>query len=361
MSESKNPEIDLIMSRKKDGIDIPLSNNVQSRFISNYLEYVKFIHNALPEIDFDEIQTATEFLDYKFGAPIIIDSMTGGTPEALKINARLGALAETFGFGMGLGSQRAGLKSDSLAETYSIARKNAPSAFLIANIGGAQLAEGLDIKMIEKIISMIDANALVIHLNPLQELIQPEGEPKYRGVLEKISKITESISIPIIVKEVGAGISREVALILEKAKVHCINIAGLGGTSWAGIEKIRANKVKNDVKEHLGELFWDWGIPTALSLIEVRNSVEIPLIASGGIRNGLEIAKCISLGANMCALAYPFLKAASESKESLLKFSEQIITELKGTMFLTGSSNISDLSKSRLILTGELADMVIRK
>jgi isopentenyl-diphosphate delta-isomerase len=361
MSESKNPEIDLIMSRKKDGIDIPLSNNVQSRFISNYLEYVKFIHNALPEIDFDEIQTATEFLDYKFGAPIIIDSMTGGTPEALKINARLGALAETFGFGMGLGSQRAGLKSDSLAETYSIARKNAPSAFLIANIGGAQLAEGLDIKMIEKIISMIDANALVIHLNPLQELIQPEGEPKYRGVLEKISKITESISIPIIVKEVGAGISREVALILEKAKVNCINIAGLGGTSWAGIEKIRANKVKNDVKEHLGELFWDWGIPTALSLIEVRNSVEIPLIASGGIRNGLEIAKCISLGANMCAMAYPFLKVASESKESLFKFSEQIITELKGTMFLTGSSNISDLSKSRLILTGELADMVIRK
>ena len=361
MSESKNPEIDLIMSRKKDGIDIPLSNNVQSRFISNYLEYVKFIHNALPEIDFDEIQTATEFLDYKFGAPIIIDSMTGGTPEALKINARLGALAETFGFGMGLGSQRAGLKSDSLAETYSIARKNAPSAFLIANIGGAQLAEGLDIKMIEKIISMIDANALVIHLNPLQELIQPEGEPKYRGVLEKISKITESISIPIIVKEVGAGISREVALILEKAKVNCINIAGLGGTSWAGIEKIRANKVKNNVKEHLGELFWDWGIPTALSLIEVRNSVEIPLIASGGIRNGLEIAKCISLGANMCAMAYPFLKVASESKESLFKFSEQIITELKGTMFLTGSSNISDLSKSRLILTGELADMVIRK
>lgn len=361
MSESKNPEIDLIMSRKKDGIDIPLSNNVQSRFNSNYLEYVKFIHNALPEINFDEIQTGTEFLDYKFGAPIIIDSMTGGTPEALKINARLGALAETFGFGMGLGSQRAGLKSDTLAETYSVARKNAPSSFLIANIGGAQLAEGLDIKMIEKIISMIDANALVIHLNPLQELIQPEGEPRYRGVLEKISKITESINIPIIVKEVGAGISRDVALILEKAKVHCINIAGSGGTSWAGIEKIRAHKVKNDIKEHLGELFWDWGIPTALSLIEVRNSVEIPLIASGGIRNGLEIAKCISLGANMCAMAYPFLKAASESKETLFKFSELIINELKGTMFLTGSSNILDLSKSRLILTGELADMVIRK
>jgi isopentenyl-diphosphate delta-isomerase len=215
--------------------------------------------------------------------------------------------------------------------------------------------------MIEKIISMIDANALVIHLNPLQELIQPEGEPRYRGVLENISKITENISIPIIVKEVGAGISREVAFVLEKAKVDCINIAGSGGTSWAGIEKIRANKAKSGIKEHLGELFWDWGIPTALSLIEVRNSVGLPLIASGGIRNGLEIAKCISLGANMCAMAYPFLKAASESKENLFKFSEQIINELKGTMFLTGSSNILDLSKSRLILTGELADMVIKK
>jgi isopentenyl-diphosphate delta-isomerase len=359
MSESNNPEIDLIMSRKRDGVEIPLSNNVQSRFVSNYLEYVKLVHIALPEIDFDEINIATEFLNYKFGAPIIIDSMTGGTPEALKINSRLGQLAETFAFGMGLGSQRAGLKSSSLAETYSVARKNAPSAFLIANIGGAQLSEGLDIKMIEKIISMIDANALVIHLNPLQELIQPEGEPKYRGVLEKIAKIRESISIPIIVKEVGSGISREVALKLQKANINCINVAGSGGTSWAGIEKIRATKVKNDVKEHLGELLWDWGIPTALSLIEVRNAVELPLIASGGIRNGLEIAKCIALGANMGAMAYPFLKAASESEESLLTFSNRLIYELKGAMFLTGSSNIIELGKSRLILTGELADMVI--
>ncbi len=359
MSESNNPEIDLIMNRKRDGIDIPLSNNVQSRFVSNYLECVKLIHNALPEIDFDEIDTSTEFLNTKFGAPIIIDSMTGGTPEALKINSRLGQLAEISGFGMGLGSQRAGLKSSILAETYSVARKNAPSAFLIANIGGAQLAEGLDIQMIEKIISMIDANALVIHLNPLQELIQPEGEPKYKGVLEKIAIITEKISIPIIVKEVGSGISREVALKLQKANINCINIAGAGGTSWAGIEKIRANKVKNDVKEHLGELFWDWGIPTALSLIEVRNSVELPLIASGGIRNGLEIAKCIALGANMGAMAYPFLKAASESEESLFTFSTHLINELKGAMFLTGSANIPDLAKSRLILTGELADMVI--
>src|SRR5918993_1035060 len=254
MSESKNPEIDLIMSRKKDGIDIPLSNNVQSRFLSNYLEYVKFIHNALPEIDFDEIQTNTEFLDYKFGAPIIIDSMTGGTPEALKINARLGALAETFGFAMGLGSQRAGLESKQLAETYSIARKNAPSAFLIANIGGAQLAKGLTIENIKKIIDMIQADALVIHLNPLQELIQPEGEPKYKGVFSKISEISGDLDVPVIVKEVGAGISKEVAVRLEVSGVSAINVAGAGGTSWAGVEKLRAEASNNDLKTHLGEI-----------------------------------------------------------------------------------------------------------
>lgn len=360
MSDSKGEEIKIIMQRKKDGIDIPLSNNVQSRFSSTYLEYVKLVHNALPEINYQDIDLSTSFLNHKFACPIIIDSMTGGTQEASKINLRLGRIAEKYQLGMGLGSQRAGLKSESLAETYSIARKNAPSAFLIANIGGAQLAEGLDIDNIEKIISMIEANALVIHLNPLQELIQPEGEPRYKGVADKISYLKEKIDVPIIVKEVGSGISAEVAVKLEKIGVNCINISGSGGTSWAGIEGIRAGRAKDTIKEHLGELFWDWGIPTALSLIEAKKSVHIPLIASGGIRNGLEIAKCLVLGAKMCALAYPFLYAASQSEETLVKFTELIITELKSVMFLTGSSNISQLPTLRYILTGELADRVTK-
>jgi isopentenyl-diphosphate delta-isomerase len=286
--------------------------------------------------------------------------MTGGTPEASNINSRLGKIAEKYEFGMGLGSQRAGLKSESLAETYSIARKNAPSAFLIANIGGAQLSEGLDIKLIHEIISMIEANALVIHLNPLQELIQPEGEPKYKGVYEKIIDLKEKIDVPIIVKEVGSGISKEVAVMLEQAKVDSINIAGSGGTSWAGVEGIRAGYLKNSIKEHLGDLFWDWGIPTAQSLIEVKSSGSIPIIASGGIRNGLEIAKCLVLGASMCGLAFPFLKAASESEDALVRFTDLIITELKSVMFLTGTSYISQLPSLRYILTGELADRVIK-
>lgn len=351
-------DIEIIKQRKREGIEIPLNKDVQAKTTSTYLEYVKLIHNALPELDYDEIDISTNFLKRKFSAPLIIDSMTGGAPEAARINGRLGELAEKYGFAMGLGSQRAGLESKQLAETYSIARKNAPSAFLIANIGGAQLAKGLTIENIKKIIDMIQADALVIHLNPLQELIQPEGEPKYKGVFSKISEISGDLDVPVIVKEVGAGISKEVAVKLEVAGVSAINVAGAGGTSWAGVEKIRAEASNNDLKTHLGEIFWDWGIPTAASLIEVKKTVKVPIIASGGLRNGMEMAKCIVLGASMCAMAYPFLLKAAESKEQLFSFADTVIAELKSTMFLIGAMNLSVLKSSRYILTGPLADQV---
>ena len=351
-------DIEIIKQRKKDGIDIPLQKNVQAKTTSTYLEYVKLVHNALPELDYDDIDTSTKFLDKKFAAPIIIDSMTGGTDEATVINGRLGELAEKYGFGMGLGSQRAGLKSEELAATYSIARKNAPNAFLIANIGGAQLAKGLTIDEARKIVKMIKANALVVHLNPLQELVQPEGEPRYRGVLGKISDLAKTIDVPVIVKEVGAGISKEVAIKLEMAGVAAINVAGAGGTSWAGVEKLRAEAVKDDLKRHLGEMFWDWGIPTAASLIEARKAVRIPLIASGGLRNGLEVAKCVALGASIAAMAYPFLRAASQSRENLFAFADMLLAELRSAMFLVGARNISALASSKYILTGALAQEV---
>lgn len=354
--ESDAPlDIDVIKQRKKEGIVIPLTKNVQAKESSTYLEYVNLVHNALPEIDYDEIETNQNFLHHEFNAPIIIDSMTGGTPEARKINSRLSLVAEKFGFGMGLGSQRAGLLSDELSETYSIARSNAPNAFLVANIGGAQLSKGMKLQDINNMIDMIEANALVVHLNPLQELIQPEGEPKYKGVLAKIKEISTNFDIPIIVKEVGAGISMEVAKKLESAGVSAINIAGSGGTSWAGVEKLRAETAHDSIKINLGELFWDWGIPTAISLMEVRNSVKVPIIASGGIRNGLEIAKCIALGANMCGMAYPFLRHASKSFESLCEFTDKTLIELKSTMFLVGCKNIKRLGKSRFIISGELS------
>jgi len=352
-------EIETIKLRKKDGIEIPLRKGTQAKTSSTYLEYVKFIHNALPELNFSDIDTSSSFLTHQFSAPLIVDSMTGGTPEATKINERLGKLAQNYDIPMGLGSQRAGLKSEELAQTYSVARKNAPGAFLIANIGGAQLSKGLTINEVKKILEMIQADALVIHLNPLQELIQPEGEPRYEGVLGQISDLVSHLNIPVLVKEVGAGISRDVAIKLEIAGVSAINIAGSGGTSWAGVEKIRAETANDKLKMHLGELFWDWGIPTALSLIEVKKAVKkTPLIASGGLRNGLDIAKCIALGADMCAMAYPFLLTASESIENLFNYMDTILAELKSTMFLLGARNIEALKSSRYILTGALAEEV---
>ena len=351
-------EIEAIKQRKKEGIDIPLQKNVQAKTTSTYLEYVRLVHNALPELDYEDIDTSMTFLGKRFSAPLIIDSMTGGTDEATIINGRLGELAEKYGFGMGLGSQRAGLKSEELAATYSIARKNAPNAFLIANIGGAQLSKGLTVDEAKRIVKMIRADALAVHLNPLQELVQPEGEPRYKRVLGQISELAKTIDVPLIVKEVGAGISKEVAIKLEMANVSAINIAGAGGTSWAGVEKLRAESLKDDLKKHLGEMFWDWGIPTAASLIEVRHAVKLPLIASGGLRNGLEVAKCIVLGASMAAMAYPFLQAAAHSREGLFAFADTILAELKSTMFLVGAKNTAALASSRYILTGMLAHEV---
>jgi len=351
-------DLNVIQERKKEGILIPLTKDVQARRTSNYLEYVKLIHNALPEMDYDSVETSCTFLGHKLSAPIIIDCMTGGTSEAIKINSRLGQLAEKFGLAMGLGSQRAGLRNAQLAETYAIARNNAPSAFLIANIGGAQLSKGMTIDEIARIIEMIKANALAIHLNPLQELVQPEGEPKYKGVLDRIKEIVDAFDLPIIVKEVGAGISRDVGEKLELAGVSAINIAGSGGTSWAAVEKHRAESASNSTKAKLGELFWDWGIPTALSLVEIKQVVKIPVIASGGLRDGMEVSKCIVLGADACGMAFPFLKKAAESLDSLYSFTESLVAELKGTMFLVGAQNLHDLRTVRYIITGRLKEEI---
>lgn len=354
MMEDKDVEI--IKQRKRDALNIPLKKEVQYKEVTTYLEYVTLIHNALPELNLDEIDTSINFLDHKLSAPIIIDSMTGGADEAKEINSRLAEVAEEFNIGMGLGSQRAGLLSEELEDTYSIAREKAPNAFLIANIGAAQLAEGLSIDDIRKIIDMIKADALAIHLNPLQELIQPEGEPSFKGVYDKIAQVIRSINIPVIVKEVGSGISKEVAVKLEVVNVKAINVAGGGGTSWAGVERHRAETAEMDYNTHLGDLFWDWGIPTAASLLEVRSVTKMPVIASGGLRNGLDIAKCLAIGADLAALAYPFLKAASNSKEDASNFAKLLIDELKSVMFLVGAENINALKNARYILRGELAE-----
>ncbi|MFQ6011808.1 MAG: alpha-hydroxy-acid oxidizing protein, partial [Nitrososphaerales archaeon] len=204
----------------------------------------------------------------------------------------------------------------------------------------------------------IQADALAIHLNPLQEVIQPEGEPKFRGVLGRIKDISEELRIPIIVKEVGAGISPKVALRLERSGVAAINVAGLGGTSWAGVEQIRAEGEHVDAKARLGDLLWDWGIPTAASLILARRAVVKPLISSGGLRNGVDVAKCIALGANIAGLAHPMLKHAAESLSSLVQFMEETIDQVRATMFLVGAKDIQALSGADYVITGLLRDWI---
>jgi isopentenyl-diphosphate delta-isomerase len=348
-----------VEERKRDHLDICLHEDVNSRQKSTLFECVELVHKALPELNIDEIRIETDFLGHRLNSPLLIDSMTGGTQMSLEINKALAEAAEEAMIGIGVGSQRAGLRRPEVAETYSIVRKQAPNAFVFGNIGAAQLVKGLSVQDAKKAIEMIDADALAIHLNPLQEAVQVGGDPQYKGAIQKIAELAASIDVPIIAKEVGAGISGEVAVMLEKAGVRAINVSGAGGTSWSGVESIRALRAKNEKIAMLGSAFWDWGIPTAAALVDVRNRVNIPVIASGGIRNGIEVAKAISLGADVCAMARPFLmEAAKNWKQGVLSLIEKVSMELRLSMFLTGSSNLSELRKARKVIKGELADWV---
>ena len=354
---SKKNSKNIIEDRKKEGIELAFKNtNALNK--TTLLECVELFHCALPEINFDDIKTSTKFLRHNLQFPFLIDSMTGGTPAAQKINTRLAQAAEEFGIGMGVGSQRAGLLSNDLAESFKVVRRNAPNAFIYSNIGGAQLSQGLNHKSIKKLLKMIDADALAIHLNPLQELVQPEGESNYVNVLSRIKELSSDLNVPIIVKEVGSGISPSVAKKLSASKVDAINIAGMGGTSWAGIEQIRAKKFKNKQKSDLGLLFWDWGIPTAATIFLTRTSVKTPIIASGGLRTGLDLAKTIALGADVGGFARPMLTPASKSYNNLNDFINQLILELKSTMFLVGAKNIKDLKSVDYITTEPLTSWI---
>jgi len=339
--------------RKADHIDICLEENVQARTITTGFEDIHFVHRALPEIDREEINLKVKVFNHKFSAPIIVGAMTGGTAKAEKINAAIAKAVEELGLGMGLGSQRAAIENPKLEKTFSIARKKAPTAFLIANLGGPQLVQGYGLKEAKKAIEMIDADALAIHLNPLQEAIQPEGETKFKELTEKIGEIAAALEVPVLVKETGAGIAAEEAKKLEKIGVKGIDIAGAGGTSWAAVEYYRARKAKNSFLQRLGEAFWDWGIPTAISLIEVVQSVSIPVIASGGIRDGVQAAKALALGASLVSLSSPILKHAVKGSEEVKKTLEHLIEELRNAMFLVGANSIEKLKNVPLVITGK--------
>lgn len=344
-----------IEDRKNDHIRICAECDVEAKKVTSGFEEVYLIHRALPEINLSDVRTETTFLGHNFLAPIIVEAMTGGTERAIEINAAIAEAVEELGLGMGVGSQRAALEKPELERTYRIVRERAPKAFIAANIGGAQLAKGYSIKEIKTIIEMVGADALTVHLNPLQEVIQPEGEAVYAGILYKIGELTGRINVPIIVKETGCGISSDVAVLLERAGVSCIDVAGAGGTSWAAVEYYRAVERGDERGKVLGSLLWDWGIPTVVSIVEVVHSVRVPVIASGGVRSGLDIAKSIALGASMAGLARPVLTAAMKGPEETKRLLSSLIDQLKCVMFLTGARSIDHLKRAPLVIVGRTA------
>ncbi len=326
--------------RKAEHVRIALEEDIEHVTKQAGFNATDFVHYSLPEMDFAEIDTKTAFLGKKFSAPFLISSMTGGYADAEKINKDLAAACEKAGIGLGLGSQRAMVEDPALKKTFFV-RDAAPKIFLGANIGAVQLRD-YGVKKIEAMVSAVEADALFVHLNPLQEAVQPEGDKNWRGCLAAIGKACDALPVPVIAKETGAGINGEVARELVDVGVKAVDVSGAGGTSWSAIELYRKGAAA-------GRVFWDWGNTTADCLRECSASVKVPLIASGGIRSGLDAAKAIRLGASLASAALPFIKAQKNGGEKAVEAEIRRFTdELEMAMFLTRSKNLADLRKARL-------------
>ena len=347
---------DSIEERKADHIEICLKEDVQARKASTGFEDVSFVHEALPEIELKKIDLSTTVFGYKFSAPLFVGAMTGGTAKATKINAAIAEAIEELNIGMGVGSQRVAIDNPKLERSFMVVREKAPTAFILANIGGPQLASKYGVKEAKKAVAMVQANALAIHLNVLQEAVQPEGETDYSGLISKIGEVAEALEVPVIVKETGAGIAAEDAAMLEAAGVAGIDVAGVGGTSWAAVEYYRAKARQDVFSQRLGETFWDWGLPTAVSLVETVKSVSLPVIASGGIRNGIDAAKALALGASLVSATYPFLQPATKSSEDVKNSLQLMVGEMRNAMFLVGADSLQKLQKVPVVLTGKTAE-----
>jgi len=343
-----------IEERKLEHIKIILDEDINYR-VSTWFENIHLIHNALPEMDLDNIDTRVEFLGRVFNHPILIDSMTGGTRKAMEINRALAEVAGEYNIPVSCGSQKAGLLNKDLVDTYRVMRDVCPDCYIIGNIGGHDIVSD-PAGIASEIVSMIEADALAIHLNPLQEAVQHESTVRHSRVIDAIEEAVDAIDVPIIVKETGAGISMEVAKVLESIGVAAINVAGAGGTSWSAVEVYRNMLRKDGLMADVGRTFWNWGIPTAASLIEVLSAVDIPVISSGGVRSGVDIVKSMVLGACLGGMAQPFIKAYFEG--ALKKFLERIIHEIRICMFLVGASNTTSLKEAGYVITGELLEWI---
>jgi isopentenyl-diphosphate delta-isomerase len=329
-----------IETRKSDHIKINLEQDVRSG-LTNGLERYHFIHEALPELDLDNVDTALTLFGKKLAAPILISSMTGGTEQARLINLHLAEAAQEFHVAMGVGSQRAALEDPQQIPTYSVTRKAAPDILLFANLGAIQLNYGYGIDECRRAVDMLQANALFLHLNPLQEAVQAGGDTNFAGLAKKIARICKKLEIPVILKEVGWGISERTAKILSECGVAAIDVAGAGGTSWSQVEMHRA---PDEFTRQLAAAYLDWGIPTADSILNVRKATPGMIIfASGGLKDGLDIVKCIALGATLGGFASQFLKAAAISTEEVSQLIRLTRQQIRVSMFGTGAANLNAL------------------
>ncbi|OGQ52812.1 MAG: type 2 isopentenyl-diphosphate Delta-isomerase [Deltaproteobacteria bacterium RIFCSPLOWO2_02_FULL_57_26] len=331
--------------RKKEHLELCLDGEAVRGPDGTGFDRYAFRHNALPEVDIDEIDLSTTFLGKPLQAPLLISSMTGGFDLARKVNRNLADAAQRLRLAMGVGSQRVALEEQSVADSFKV-RDLAPDILLLGNLGAVQLNYGYGVEHCRRAVEMIQADGLILHLNVLQEAIQPEGNRNFKGLTEKIAEVCRRLEVPVVAKEVGSGISGEVASRLERAGVRAIDVAGRGGTSWYSVEAKRAAQKGKAVDL----TFADWGIPTEEALVEVRAAVpNLEVVASGGIRNGLDIAKAIALGANIAAIGQPLLAPALESAQAVIEYLSGIIAEIKVAMLCVGVANLKALTKTPLI------------
>lgn len=326
--------------RKEDHIRINLEEDVRSKGVTTGLERYRFVHQALPELDLAQVSTSCTVLGHTLGAPLLISSMTGGVTRGGAINRNLATAAQRLGIAMGLGSQRVALEHAEVSALFQV-RDQAPDILLFANLGAVQLNYGYGVEECVRAVEMVRADALILHLNPLQEAVQPEGNVNFAGLLERIAAVCRALPVPVVVKEVGWGISEDVARALAGAGVAAIDVAGAGGTSWSEVERHRAESAW---RARVGGAFAGWGIPTAESVLAVRRAApDVAVFASGGMRTGVEVAKALALGASLAGLASPVLRAATISAEAVVEELTAVIEELRISMFAIGAGSIEAL------------------
>jgi isopentenyl-diphosphate Delta-isomerase len=348
--------IDEVKQRKIEHVSVALGQGVAVPQQASWND-IQFVHQALPEVDLDEIDTSVNFLGHMLRYPIFISSLTGGHPDVTNINHNLARAAEQYGLALGVGSQRAAIVNPEVVPSYAVTREQAPNAFLIANIGAPQLIaqarhSPFTLEQVQHAIEMIGANALAVHMNSLQEATQPEGDRRAVGEAAALKRLTGQIGVPVIAKETGAGVCREQAFLLRSCGVAAIDVGGAGGSSMSALEAARS-ELRGDMQTmNIGLLYRDWGIATPIAVVEA-SSAQLPLISTGGVRNGLDVARALSLGAILVGMGFPFLKAASESYEKVCELVETVVAEMKVAMQLSGSSSIARLRQADVVVMGE--------